>query len=229
MARRPRIEGEALAPLDPAQVEAFLEAHPRFLAEHGRLYEVLEPPRRVHGEGLADHMAAMIAAERARAGQLRAAADAVVEASRANAAIAARVRRAVVALARGADRASVLDTITHELPALLGLEVVSVAAEDHDEAGLRRLPHGAVSRLLAEEREVLLRPETEGDAMLHGEAASLVASDALVRLPQSWGGGPALLICGAREAGTYQPGQAGDLLQFLAETVAACLARTRAA
>lgn len=229
MARRPRTEGQPSPTLDPESVEAFLEANPRFLAERPGLYEVLEPPVRVHGEAFADHMAAMLSRERARAGRLHAQADAVVEASRANAAVAARVRRAVLALLAPADRRALVDTIHHALPALLGLETVTVAVEGGGEGAFRPLPPGMVDRLLEGERDVRLRGRIEAEAMLHGEAAPLVASDALVRLPASWGGPPALLVCGAREAGTYQPGQAGDLLQFLAEAVAASLARTRAA
>ena len=51
-------------------VAAFLRAHPEFLAERPELYRALTPPRRVHGEALADHMAAMLIAEREYAGAM---------------------------------------------------------------------------------------------------------------------------------------------------------------
>ncbi|MFC7608648.1 hypothetical protein [Teichococcus aestuarii] len=51
--------------MTPEDVAAWLRAHPGFLAEQPELYRLLAPPRRVHGEELADHMAAMLSAERA--------------------------------------------------------------------------------------------------------------------------------------------------------------------
>ena len=54
-------------------VEAFLRANPAWLAEHPELCRVLEPPVRMHGEGLADHMAAMLRVQRERADGLLAA------------------------------------------------------------------------------------------------------------------------------------------------------------
>ncbi|MGH7115569.1 MAG: hypothetical protein ACREE9_13865, partial [Stellaceae bacterium] len=60
------------------QVVAFLRARPRFLAERPDLYRVLAPPRRVHGEQLADHMAAMIEAGREHASAMSARAEGVL-------------------------------------------------------------------------------------------------------------------------------------------------------
>ncbi len=68
---RPADRMTAARPLPDAAesdlVAAFLRAHPAWLAEHPELYRLLAPPRRVHGEALADHMAAMLRAERAHA------------------------------------------------------------------------------------------------------------------------------------------------------------------
>ena len=52
---------------DAALVEGFLRANPAWLAEHPELYRVLEPPVRVHGDGVTDHMAAMLQVQRERA------------------------------------------------------------------------------------------------------------------------------------------------------------------
>ena len=57
-----------------------------------------------------------------------------------------------------------------------------------------------------------------------GEAAPLVASDALVRLPLP-NGGDALLACGVRDPGAYEPGQGTDVLGFLAAVAAIALTR----
>jgi hypothetical protein len=72
----------ARAPVDSGAVAAFLRAHPGFLAENVELYRVLTPPERVHGEVLADHMAAMVRAERAQSVALAERADGVLAAGR---------------------------------------------------------------------------------------------------------------------------------------------------
>ena len=46
---------------ESAAVAAFLRANPGWLSANPELYSTLEPPRRLHGEPLADHMAAMLA------------------------------------------------------------------------------------------------------------------------------------------------------------------------
>ena len=54
----------------PEAVEAFLRRNPGWLAAHADLYALLDPPQRVHGERLADHMAALLLAARSRADRL---------------------------------------------------------------------------------------------------------------------------------------------------------------
>jgi len=70
-------------------VEAYLRANPAWLAEHPELYRVLEPPVRVHGDSVADHMAALLRVQRERA-------DGLLAAGRATAGLAGRVQDAVL-------------------------------------------------------------------------------------------------------------------------------------
>src|SRR4051794_34457568 len=90
--------GEADGEAEAAFVEAYLRANPAWLASRPQLYDVLAPPARVHGGGRADHMAAMLRAQRERA-------DVVLSAGRAAAGLAARVQDAVLALLRSSDPA----------------------------------------------------------------------------------------------------------------------------
>ena len=77
------------------EVRAFLRAHPEFLAENPELYRVRLPPARVHGGDVEDHMAAMLAAQRAHARAMQDEAGRVVAVGRAQAGLAARVQEAV--------------------------------------------------------------------------------------------------------------------------------------
>jgi uncharacterized protein YigA (DUF484 family) len=209
---------------EAAFVEAFLRAHPGFLADRPALYRALTPPKRVHGERFADHMAAMLEAERERGAVLRDRTEALLAAGRANAAIQSRAQRAVLAVMAARSAAEVLDIIVQDWPALLGVDVVAVCAEARALPLARPLPGGFVARVVPAGTPVALRAEAADTETLYGEAAALVASDALARLPLPKGG-EALLACGARDPGAYEPGQGTDVLAFLAAVAAVALTR----
>jgi hypothetical protein len=111
---------------DTAFVEAFLRTNPGWLAARPELYRILEPPARVHGEGLADHMAAMVRAQRAHV-------DDLVAAGRATAGLAGRVQDAVLALLRAADPA---DCVSSEMPGILAVDAAHLCMEA-DQPGTR--------------------------------------------------------------------------------------------
>jgi uncharacterized protein YigA (DUF484 family) len=205
----------------PEAVTAFLQAHPDFLAERPDLFRLLDPPRRIHGERLADHMAAMLYAERRRVRSLEAEMDAAVTAGRAGHGLTIRVRLAVLALMRCQD---VVETVTQELPALLGIETCTLLGEAPDRRGVVRLPRGMVARLLGPGKDALVRATLTETELLHQEAAALVTRDALARVPV-WTGHPTLLAIGARDPGALPARQATATLAFLGRAVAAALAR----
>lgn len=197
-------------------VAVWLRAHPRFLADNPELYRRLAPPARVHGEVLADHMAAMLRAERARAAELAERADCVLSARRADAGMTGRVQDAVLALIAACD---VAECIVSHFPSILAVDAASLCAEPPGLPGARMLPPGGVARL-AGERAVLIREAVSDAALLHGEAAALARHDALIRIP---GEPAALLALAAREAGVLDKRQGPAALAFLGRAVAQAL------
>lgn len=203
---------------EAAEIAAWLRAHPRFLAERPDLYRWLAPPERVHGERLADHMAALLRAERAHAAAMAERADDVLAAGRAAAGLTARVQEAVLALIRASHPA---ECVAMELPALLAVDAAAVCMEAAL-PGMRLLPEGTVSRLLGA-RAVLFRDMPEEARLLHAEAAELARHDVLVRIP---GEGPAaLLALVVRDGPALDPAQGTGALTFLGRAVAAALGR----
>ncbi len=192
-------------------VEAFLRANPAWLAEHPELYRVLEPPVRMHGESLADHMAAMLRVQRERA-------DGLLAAGRATASLASRVQDAVLALFRSADPA---DCVSGEMPGILAVDAACLCVEA-EHPGARRLPDGTVARLL-NGRQVLFREAPADARLLHAEAAALARHDAIIRVPGE--GPPALLALLARDQHMLDPAQGTGPLRFLGRAVAAALGR----
>ena len=205
------------APVDAEGVAAYLRAHPRFLADRPELYRALAPPVRVHGEVLADHMAAMVRAERAHAAAMAERADDVLAAGRAAAGMTARVHEAVLALIGAGD---VAECVTVAFPALLAVDAAALCAEA-PLPGARRLPPGTVARLL-DGRAVAHRSDIDEAQLLHGEAEALARHDALVRIP---GEPAALLALSAREHWTLDPAQGAGALAFLGRALAAALGR----
>ena len=219
---------EVLTDLQAEEVEAYLRDHPGFLADRPDIYRALVPPRRLHGEQLADHMAAMLEAERHRTRALEAEMLSAAEAGRAGAGLNVRIRLAVLALMRAQD---VLEAVTQEVPALLGVETCSIAAEPLctppmtlRPAGIRTLPAGTVVRLIGRGRDAVVRAQPSETEMLHGEAAPLVARDALARVPLA-AGPPTMIALGARTASALPARQSVGVLAFLGRAVAAALSR----
>ena len=217
MAQAPR----SAAAFDPVEVAAWLRARPRFLTEHPELYRWLVPPERVHGDVFADHMVAMLRAERAHAAAMAERADGVLAAGRAAAGLASRVQEAVLALIGATNP---VECVAAELPPLLAVDAVSLCAETAPApiAGARPLPPGMVSRLMST-RFVLFRDDGAEARMLHGEAAELARHDVLVRIPGD--GTPALLALAARDRRTLDPSQGAGALTFLGRAMAAALGR----
>ncbi len=170
---------------------------------------MLAPPVRVHGEILADHMAAIVDALRQEAASLLAS-------SRARALLVARVNQAVLALLRTADP---LEAVHTEWPGLLGVDAVSFCTETPC-AGARTLPPGTVKALLGG-RKVMVRALPRDCSPLHGEAAALAAYDALIAVPLS--SNPALLALAARDAGSLNPAVSSAELAFLGSALAAAI------
>jgi hypothetical protein len=204
--------------VESARVAAFLRAHPDWLAENPDLYRTLTPPARVHGERLADHMAAMVRAERAHAAAMAERADDVLAAGRAAAGLAGRVQEAVLALLRSPDP---IDCIMGEMPGILAVDAVHLCIEALYPS-TRPLPEGTVTRLLGG-RQVLFRDAATDVRLLHAEAAGLAGHDVLVMVPGE--GPPALLALLAREKRALDPIQGAGALAFLGRAVAAAMGR----
>ncbi len=203
---------------DSPEVVAWLRAHPGFLAHNPGLYDVLLPPRRVHGAGLADHMAAMLDQARLRAADAERASTQAAAGRRAAESFARRVQDAVVALMRAPDPAWLA---THELAGLLRVDAARICSEAQPlPDGVAPVPRGTVAAVLGQ-RSALHRT-ARPNALLHGEAVALATEEALIRVPLRTG--PALLALACRdEAGLT--GAATDTLAFLGQTVAAAMER----
>jgi uncharacterized protein len=200
-----------------ADVEAWLLAHPDFLAQRPELYLALEPPQRVHGERMADHMAAMLAAARVH---LREAESEAHAHPREHAGFAQRTEEAILALLRAPDA---LECVTQEWPTILNVDACHVGCETTQRRHVNRLPAGTLAQVLPPGRSAVIRAAPIHMEPLHRESAHVIRRDALARVPAP-GGQPMLLALGVRDAEAL-PASSVDSIVLLGRAVGAALAR----
>jgi hypothetical protein len=207
-------------PLNPDQIAEWLLANPSFLADRPSLFRTLAQPRRVHGEALADHMAAMVAAARGQARRMAEERAGYSAGERPAHGFPDRVRASVLALIAAPDA---VECALAEWPRLLGVDQVSLCSEGTPPEPMRMLPDGLLARVLPPGRDAWVRPcVTDGQA-LHGDMAPRIARDALARLRMP--SRDLLLVVGAREAEALPPWGAAPALEFLAQALAAAILR----
>jgi len=229
---RPRVSRSDLSAPSPEEVARFLRDNPDWLAGQAGLYEHLSPPCRVHGDRLADHMAAMLGAARRRVDSATVQLGETLCVLRAGAGVLGQVQEAVLALVRAEDLSA---WITVDLPALLGVDAALLCSEpapgkpNRPPLATRVLAPGSVARLIGR-RDVVLRRQPADAAELHGEAAPLARHDALLRVPAG-DLPPMLLALAARNDSILGPTMAegGGLasLGFLGRALAARLEAAR--
>lgn len=208
------------------EVASYLRTHPDFLNRYPDLASALTPPTHYKGKGVLDLQAFLL--ERlqevvSEGGEREAA---LLEAARSNLVSQGRIHAAVVALLEARGFAELIETVTTDLAARLDVDVAALCIEAApgesaraSATGIRVLEEGAVDGIIGRGRECLLGTDATDRATLFGAAASLVRTQALVRV-RIRGEGPAgLLALGSRDPNRFHAGQGTELLVFLGATL----------
>jgi uncharacterized protein len=212
--------------LDDAQVLAYLRAHSGFLAQHAELLAPLLSLERESGDRIVDLQRFMAERLKRRTRELEGECQQMVALARLNLKSQARVHRAVLALMGASSFEHLIQVTTIDLPVFLGLDVSALCIEATaappprcETPGVRLIDPGAVDRLLGPARDMLLRQNARGERAIFGAGATLVHSDALLRLKISPATPVGLLALGSRKEGRFHAGQGTELLGFLARAV----------
>ncbi|HEX6980773.1 MAG TPA: DUF484 family protein [Alphaproteobacteria bacterium] len=209
-----------------ADVAEYLRHHPDFLIEHPDLLRLLTPPAHAHGDGVIDMQRYMLERLRGDLSKLQESQNELIATARINMSIQTRVHAAVLSLLSATTLEHLIEVITTDLAVhlevdavILGFEALDRVAPGQQARGLRLFPRGRIERLLAGAREVMLLAHTPGDPELFGAAASLVRSQALLRLQLRRDAPLGVLAFGARDPEKFHPGQGTELLTFLGRVV----------
>jgi uncharacterized protein YigA (DUF484 family) len=221
--RKDAVEETGGASTSAAQVAAYLRQHPDFFDRNPELLDDIAPAGEARAEGVVDLRHFMVERLRDEVAEM-------VTTGRANLSAQARIHKAILALLAARNFEHFVETLTTDLAVILDLDVVTLGVEQNGEdvnrasnPGVYSLDPGTVDRLIGPGQAIALREAVEGDDMVFGPGAGLVASDALLRLSIGSTTPPALLALGSREPGQFHPGQGSELLNFMARVVESCI------
>ena len=213
--------------LSTAEVRGFLKSNPDFLAENAELLQILLPPTNQQGDNVLDMQQFMVERLQREVGRLKALQGELISAGRSNLSSQSQIHTVVLALLEAQTFEQVIEVVTTDLATLLDVDVVSLAIESVGDdvhpglkQGVRVVERGAVSALLGDSREVLLRGDIEGEVSIYGSGAPLVHSDVIVRVDLGPRAPACLLAMGSREKKRFHAGQGTELLCFLGRVVA---------
>ncbi len=207
-----------------AQIVDYLRRHPDFLKRHPELLSAaIDEPS---ADGIVDMRQYLVRRLQSEVRDLEEQRADVVATRRAHLSSQSRVHAAVLALLSAHTFEHLIETTTTDLAVHLEVDAISLCVETVEGAptrvpvaGISIIGPGGVDSLIGRGREVALRPYVTGDHVIFGAAAGLVRSDALLRLPIASNAPAGLLALGSRTAGRFQPGQATELLGFLARVL----------
>ncbi len=211
------------------EVVAYLRDNPRFLQNNPEACEYLLPPQKNGSDRkVADFQSYLISRLRADKDAVMQTTKEIVENSRANMNNQHRVHKAVLMLLEAGSFEDFIHTITMDLSAILDVDITSLVVETNgrdiphvNTVGIRIVSEGTVDRWM-DGKNVLLQSNIQGIEQIYGGGATLVASQALMRVDISMNTPPAILAFGSRDPSLFHNGQATDQISFLARVVERC-------
>lgn len=209
-------------------VIAFLRENPGFLQKYPEACEYLVPPRSSAGKNVADFQSFMIQRLKADKEEVMETTKAIVANVRNNMNNQQRIHKAILRLLEAQTFPEFIHAITMDLSALLNVDISALVVESngHDishvnATGIRIVPEGTIDKWM-KGKNALLQSEIRGIEAIYGGAATLVQSQALLRVDISMDTPPAILAFGSREPSMFQQGQGTELVTFLARVVERC-------
>ncbi len=219
------------AKADPGGVSAgrvveYLRQNPDFFVKHPDALQTIQAPSRTLGEGVYDLQQAMIDRLRGEIETLKGDRHELLSATRANMQTQSRIHDCVLRLLGAATFEHLIQTVTTDFAVILDLDMVTLCIEAECRStlplrtrGLMILTPGTIDGVLGPDKRLALRGDIAGDPELFAGGATLVRSDALVRLSISPATPPVLLAFGSRDPHRFDSGQATELIDFLASVL----------
>jgi uncharacterized protein len=215
------------SPAPPASLSAeavanYLRGHPTFLVDNPSLLSVLTPPEFAAGDRVVDMQRFMVERLRGENAALKIREQSLLAAAESNAVGHIKVQHAALTVLAACNLEHFIEIVTREMPPILDVEAIALCVESRlalagsSCAGVMAIEPGTADSLLGDGADVALQSRCAGDERLFGRAAGRVRSVALVRLVFGGTAPNGLLALGSGDEDGFAPGQATDLLGFLA-------------
>ena len=208
-----------------AEVIEYLRRHSDFLVEHPELFALLASPPQYRGERVLDLQSFMLDRLRGDVGRLKTQQQELLSAARSNLSSQSRIHIAVLAMLGATTLEHLIEVVTTDLAVHLEVDAIVLAFEALDRVprqanatALKLLTRGTIDRLMGG-KEIVLLADADADPAVFGGAATLVRSQALLRLQLRRDAPLGVLAFGARTPDKFHPGQATELLIFLGRVV----------
>ena len=209
------------------EVLAFLKENPDFLAKNPQACDLLHPAVSKE-KGIVDFQSFMVQRLKDEKASIVATTREIVESSRSNMQNQARIHDAVLRLLEAQSFDEFIMALTMDISAILDVDITTLVVEADGQqiphihsSGIRVVPEGVVSQWMGD-KSIMLESNIQGLEAIFGGGATLVASQALLRVDISMNTPPALLAFGSRDPKLFEDGQATDQVIFLARVVERC-------
>jgi uncharacterized protein YigA (DUF484 family) len=211
--------------LDADDVIAWLKKNPDFLKRNPDVIDLLLPPTHNNGRKVADFQSYMIERLKADKAEAVVMTREVVETARNNMNSQTRIHKAILHLLEADSFDDFIQIITNDLSAHLNVDITTLVVEADGRdiphihtTGIRVIPEGTIDQWL-QGKNILQQSDISGIEVIYGAGATLVKSQALVRVDISMRTPPAILAFGSRDPAFFHPSQGTELVSFLARVV----------
>lgn len=211
--------------LTAEDVVAYLRANPDFLQKYPEACDFLIPPKTGSGKNVTDFQSFMIKRLKDDKEKVMEKTQAIVENARSNMNNQQRIHKVILRLLEARNFEEFIHIITMDLSTMLDtdISVLVVESNGHDiphitTSGIRVLPAGTIDKWMKGQR-TMLQSNINGIEPIYGGGATLVQSQALLRVDISMDTPPAILAFGSRDPNMFHDGQGTELVDFLARVV----------
>jgi uncharacterized protein YigA (DUF484 family) len=202
----------------------YLCDNPKFLQENPHACDFLTPPKN-DDKKIADFQSFMIKRLKDDKEKVIETTQTIVENVRSNMNNQQRIQKVILRILEAKNFEEFMHIITIDLSAMLDTDISVLVVESNGNdipnimaGGVRVLPEGTIDKWMNGSR-VLLQSNINGIEAIYGGGATLVQSQALLRVDISMDTPPAILAFGSRDPMMFDNAQATDLVDFLARVV----------
>ena len=205
----------------------FLKENADFLAKHPQACELLHPSTSKE-KGIVDFQSFMVQRLKEEKARIMQTTREIVENSRSNMQNQARIQDAILRLLEAQNFDEFIMALTMDISAILDVDITTLVVEADGQqiphihsTGIRVVPEGTIAAWM-NDKNILLESNIQGIDAIFGGGATLVCSQALLRVDISMDTPPALLAFGSRDPHLFEEGQATDQVMFFARVVERC-------